>query len=90
MFAMIQNDLITHLLRVYVFLSSRMLEERVYHTSLVPGAPLHNSYAKGRLNPREAQEGGKKGWMDGSSPTHPLAQHNGFCGSSGNSKSMDC
>lgn len=64
MFAMIQNDLMTHLLRVYVFLSSRMLEERVYHIPLALGAPLHNSYAKGRLNPREAREGGREGRMD--------------------------
>lgn len=67
MFAMIQNDLMTHLLWVCVFLSSGMLEKRVYHIPLALGAPLHNFCAKGRLYPAEAQEG----WKLSNPPTGP-------------------
>lgn len=58
---MIQNDLMTHLLWVYLFLSSRMLEKRVHRLPLLFGAPLRSFYAEGTLYPAEARGGGD-GW----------------------------
>lgn len=71
MFAMIQNDLMTHLLRVYAFLSSRILEKRVYHTPLALRVPLHNFSAKGRFCPTEAGERGREGGKLSNPPTGP-------------------
>lgn len=70
MFAMIQNDLMTHLLWVCLFPNSRVLEKRVYQLPLLLRASLHHFYAKDMLYPGET---GMDGWMMLSNPLNTLS-----------------